>query len=454
MALVASASLHAEIFEAGGITFQTLSSPSASCEVSPSQGDPYSGNVEIPSSISFQEMEYNVVGIASYAFSGCDMLLSVSIPESVRSIGRNAFQDCSSLESIVFPTAVEEIGEQTFYGCSALESFEGKGINKIGRSAFASCRSLQSLSFASDVASFGDYCFNGCQALKSFSFSGHPQIGSGCFSGCTALESVALPEGLEAIPPYLFNECTSLVKVNFPESAVTIGESAFYACSSLEDIILSPQLNAVGKYAFGFCSNLVLTEIQGNGLSIGNHAFTACGGLTAIHFSGVVEIGQEAFANAASLDSLFFDSEIHNIQERAFRNCEAIRYVECLASNPPFLARNAFAESVYDKASLKVAYGSGLLYAQTPPWNLFKTIQQTDAPDGVDSVAFDSVPFEVSFRSGCLFIDGGEGTLRIWNAEGMLLHESRKAEGETCLEVSAEGVLIVSLNGNVAKIII
>ena len=64
----------------------------------------------------------NTLVIADYAFWGCTSLKSVTIPNSVTSIGEGAFEDCKSLTSVTIPNSVTSIGEDAFYGCSLLKS--------------------------------------------------------------------------------------------------------------------------------------------------------------------------------------------------------------------------------------------------------------------------------------------------------------------------------------------
>ena len=71
----------------------------------------YTGDVEIPSSVTYSETTYSettysVTSIGDYAFRGCSSLTSVTIPNSITSIGYEAFRGCSSLTSVTIPNSV------------------------------------------------------------------------------------------------------------------------------------------------------------------------------------------------------------------------------------------------------------------------------------------------------------------------------------------------------------
>ena len=65
----------------------------------------------------------SVTSIGKSAFSYCSRLKSITIPNSVTSIGYGAFSYCSSLTSITIPNSVASIEYGAFCSCSNLENF-------------------------------------------------------------------------------------------------------------------------------------------------------------------------------------------------------------------------------------------------------------------------------------------------------------------------------------------
>ena len=80
----------------------------------------YSGNVTIPSSVTYNGVTYIVREIGFQSFMDCYHMTSISLPNSVTTIGSYAFQYCAKLNSITLPSGVKTIGSQAFDGCTQL----------------------------------------------------------------------------------------------------------------------------------------------------------------------------------------------------------------------------------------------------------------------------------------------------------------------------------------------
>lgn len=110
--------------------------------------DNFLGYIEIPST----HRGKPVKRIDDRAFSGFFLLESITIPDSVTSIGRCAFEDCISLKSITIPDSVTSIGDRAFQNCILLESITiPDSVMLIGNNAFFNCKSLRIIIFEGTV---------------------------------------------------------------------------------------------------------------------------------------------------------------------------------------------------------------------------------------------------------------------------------------------------------------
>ena len=180
--------------------------------VDPTNNGPY--NIEIPTTLG----GCTVTGLGEYSFAteenGSPLydihhhnIHSVTIPESVTSIGQSAFESCFSLDSLIIKDAATSIGESAFDGCSHLTTLSlGKNITTIGDYAFQRCSYLTNVTIPQSVTSIGAYAFANCSNLRTITIPEKvTTIESDTFTGCSNLESITLPAGLKSFQDKLEN---------------------------------------------------------------------------------------------------------------------------------------------------------------------------------------------------------------------------------------------------------
>ena len=185
-------------------------------------------------------VKYTLVDPTSidYAFYSCSDITSISIPNSVTTIGESVFESCSGLTSITIPNSVRTIGNYAFQSCSSLTSITiPNSITTIGNYAFNGCTNLTSITIPNSITSIGKYAFYNCTSFTSITIPNNvTSIGEGTFYQCIGLTSVTIPNSVTSIGQMAFSICTNLTNVTIPNSISTIGISAFANCSSLISI--------------------------------------------------------------------------------------------------------------------------------------------------------------------------------------------------------------------------
>ena len=159
--------------------------------------------------------------IVGSAFFACKSLTSVTIGNSVESIGKEAFQDCKNLTSVTIGNGVTSIGDEAFYFCKSLTNVTiGNGVTSIGDSAFYNCSSLTSVTIPDSVTSIGNDAFDNCSSLTSVTIGNSvTSIGNEAFYFCKSLTSVIIPDSVTSIGDWAFYNCSSLASVTFEDTS-------------------------------------------------------------------------------------------------------------------------------------------------------------------------------------------------------------------------------------------
>ena len=300
----------------------------------------------------------SVMSIGSYAFRYCSGLTSITIPESVTSIGERAFSACTGLTSITIPNSVTSIDKYAFSGCTGLTSVTiGDSVTSIGEGAFYGCTGLTSVTIPDSVTRIGKSAFSGCTGLTSVTIPNSvTSIGESAFSGCTGLTSVTIPNSVTSIGESAFSGCTGLTSVTIGDSVAGMGKYAFKGCTGLTEInwnagsvnIGSDVFSDAGKTSVGITvtfgdsvqripgnlfrvldssnrPNIKSVTISNSVTSIGESAFSSCTGLTSITIpDSVTSIGERAFSACTGLTSITIPNSVTSIGRYAFSGCTGL----------------------------------------------------------------------------------------------------------------------------------
>lgn len=267
--------------------------------------------------------------LTSFALSGCSGITSITISDSVTSIGDYAFRNCSRLTSILIPDSVTDLGWGIFTGCENLKkvsipylyrkeqghfgrffgastytdnanyvppSVEEVVITNetiIGENAFYGCNGLTSISIPDSVTNIGYQAFYGCYNLRYYEYEGCRYLGNKQNNYVVLMNvidenitSCKINNNTKIIYDCAFTHKDLLSSIVIPNSVTSIGRRAFSGCSGLTSVIIPDGLTSIEPQTFECCDGLKSITIPKDVTSIGYWAFSHCSGLTVVTFSG------------------------------------------------------------------------------------------------------------------------------------------------------------------------
>ena len=402
-----------------GNLYYNLNASQLTAEVASNNIGQSSGNINItiPSSVEYESVIYNVIGITGGAFYACSVT-NIEIPNSITYIGGQAFAFCQGLTSIEIPSSVTNIGGQAFESDHSLTqiivavdnlnycSIDGvvftkdtttlifypagkqgnytipNGVINIQSMAFWECSLLTGVTIPNSVTSIGERAFKACNSLTSIDIPNSViSIESGALTGCSNLTAINIAENNQlysSVDGVLFNKNKTIL-MQYPR-----GKTGNYTIPN--------SVTNIGGYAFGQCDGLTSLNIPNNVISIDASAFDGCGNLISVTIGdGVTSIGTKAFAYCTSLTSVTIGNSVTCIEDNAFQCCYSLPSMS-IPNNVTSIGGSAF-QYCYGLTSVEIP-NSVISIGEAPFQECLNLTSITVAADNPNYISEEGVLFD------------------------------------------------------------
>ena len=333
----------------------------------------YLGDLGKWCSVDFGNQYANPISITKGIKINKEIVEELIIPEGITEIKSYAFYNCTTAYSLTIPESIESIGISAFEGCAGLCTVKYNAIdcNKsqaINANVFYKAGNGIELTIGKNVKSIPDYLFGGSQFGSIYNQQDNApniwyitfeensvceRIGNYAFYFSFYLEHVTLPDSVKYIGDGAFYQCATLTQINIPRNVTYIGKNAFAACSNVSKIkfnaiecddlsSMTRPFTLVGENAGG-CSVTFGAEVKRVPANLFNMAGVGRNSVTGVSFeSGSVctEIGENAF-NSCQLYSLNIPQSVVLIEKQAFSNCSNLSSVTFEYTNGWFVTTNS-----------------------------------------------------------------------------------------------------------------
>lgn len=178
---------------------------------------------------------------------------SITLPSSVRIIGKQSFKENTNITTIDLPASLEKIGHQAFSGCSNLKG---------------------SITLPASTKLLGGYAFENTKITRVYYNAVEAENEGRIFPN--TLTRVIIGEGVKNIPSGLFENLTNLARLQMPSTVESIGDGAFRSCSSLTTLDFPSALKEIGSYAFQGTTLSLISVYMNEPIALGENVFYEC----------------------------------------------------------------------------------------------------------------------------------------------------------------------------------
>ena len=287
--------------------------------------DSINGALAVPNQIE----GYPVTKIGGSAFSDCDNLSAVSVPNTVIIVENYAFHGCDSLEYVVIGNGVTVLGENAFSHCTKLKNIQlGNKVERIEGYCFNNCYELQDIVIPDSVEFIGTWAFVSCNKLQTITIGkGLKEVDEWAFYGCNNIESVYITD--------LVSWCNIDFDRNFG-SPLRYAGNLYLNGKLIEDLVITEEIENISHIDASTVKNIYISDIAVwfNVIKNSNIIFENVNYIVSGCENGYIEISEGitsipsyAFYGAQNIYGVEIPTSLTEVEEFAFYNSDTFAEV-------------------------------------------------------------------------------------------------------------------------------
>lgn len=430
-------------------------------------------------------------------FEGCSGLISVTLNDSVKSIGYRSFYE-TSIKELKLPLSLRSIGDEAFAYSEIREinlpkslKFIGEyafahskvrhidvGVEDISKFNFADCDSLKYIRWTGEIKSIGRDAFRGCKSLESFTIpSSVKEISTSILWNCPNISKLTIGKGLDALPTYdgyrthYIDELHSMQSLE-RESLVSyydrINNETRRYLQGLKSVIIE---DASSPFAIrGFCVSFYPDNAIPSFADLDLNYYYVGRPLIEIHSWGSLHVkGSESRGHIKKLeiagtctenpyfyqevDTLILGAKIKSFDVDSL-HLDSLKTIEFKSTTPPeVLNGNHIPNKVYVDVTLYVPKGCKDAYSNDPVWGTFWTIKEYEVTEtNITNVIDNLKDIAITTQNGSIILNNVPHNIlvHVYNLQGTLVAKSR----DGVISGLSKGTYLVNVGGKTFKVVL
>lgn len=289
----------------------------------------------------------------SYTFRGCSNLNRIDITDISYWWSQNYRLEISHAFSIyvnnieynnfVTPSNKTYVEDGLFKYCTSITSVTfTDNITSIGINAFSNCINLTTITFTDNITSIYSGAFSNCTNLTTVNLpSKLKSIYSSAFANTSLSGQLVIPRGVTTIEMYAFDACNKITSIVIPDTVTNLAGFSFRNCTGIEGVYIDSISSWINMANFGTDNQTPFRAASVKQLYLNGSPV-----VDIVIPDGITTIKTATFSYIqGTTRTITIPASVTSIGAAAFRYCNKLSSITCLAETPPTLLKQNVSRS-------------------------------------------------------------------------------------------------------------